>query len=80
MVRYTSCRCVFHLLNRAGFVFTTGENPLSQRARLVCWAQSPSCHSAVVVVVWGKVSPQSALKAIACPPPVGVLPIAKALL
>lgn len=46
-MRNTSCRCVFHLLNRAGFVFTTGENLLSQRARLVCWAQSPSCHSTV---------------------------------
>lgn len=52
------CRCVLHLLNRAEFVFTTGENPLSQRARLVCWAQSPSCHSTVVACSVGEAEPR----------------------
>lgn len=58
MVRYTTCRCMFHFLFRAKFILATGENLLCQRARLVYWAQSLSCHSAVVACSVGKAEPR----------------------
>lgn len=77
MVRCTTCSCVLHFLTRAEFVLTTGENLLCQRARLVYWAQSPSCHSTVVACSVGKAEPRKCSGSCSLPSSLGSALISK---